>query len=127
MRTDVLHGIGGERRPRTRPSPTRCVGESQRGNGRGGEARRIAERHHVQPMEPPNQPSPPSASATPASPSSSTVTLTEKDGRWLALAMLADEPDIGVSDEPREALRAALAALGEPWASEMAARAELPA
>jgi hypothetical protein len=55
------------------------------------------------------------------------VMLTEKDGRWLATAMLADEPDIGVGDEPREALRmAALAALGEPWASELAVRARLP-
>jgi hypothetical protein len=42
------------------------------------------------------------------------------------VATLADEPDIGVGDDPREALRAALAALGEPWAAEMAARAELP-
>jgi hypothetical protein len=40
--------------------------------------------------------------------------------------MLADEPDIGTGDEPREALRAALAALGEPYASEMAASAGLP-
>ena len=40
------------------------------------------------------------------------VTLTENDGRWLAVAMLADEPDIGTGDDPREALRAALAALG---------------
>jgi hypothetical protein len=47
------------------------------------------------------------------------VTLTEKDGRWLAVATLADEPDIGTGDA-REALRAALAALGEPYASEMA-------
>ena len=34
--------------------------------------------------------------------------------------MLADEPDIGTGDDPREAFRAALAALGEPLASEMA-------
>jgi hypothetical protein len=38
--------------------------------------------------------------------------LTEHGGRWLATAMLADEPDIGTGDDPREALRAALAALG---------------
>ena len=55
------------------------------------------------------------------------VTLTEKDGRWLAVAMLADEPDIGTGSDPREALRAALAALGEPYASELARDAELPA
>ena len=48
------------------------------------------------------------------------VTLTEHEGRWLATAMLADEPDIGTGDDPREALRAALAALGEPFASELA-------
>ena len=42
-------------------------------------------------------------------------------------AMLADEPDIGTGDDPREALRAALAALGEPFASELARDAELPA
>ncbi len=30
------------------------------------------------------------------------VTLTEKDGRWLAVAMLADEPDIGTGDDPQE-------------------------
>jgi hypothetical protein len=34
---------------------------------------------------------------------------------------------IGTGDDPREALRAALAALGEPYATEMAASAELPA
>ena len=55
------------------------------------------------------------------------VTLTEHEGRWLATAMLADKPDVGTGSDPREALRAALAALGEPYASELAARAELPA
>jgi hypothetical protein len=55
------------------------------------------------------------------------VTLIEHEGRWLATAMLADEPDIGTGDAPRETLRAALAALGERCASEMAASAELPA
>lgn len=54
------------------------------------------------------------------------VTLTENEGRWLAVAMLADEPDIDAGEDPRESLRASLAALGEPYASEMAARAELP-
>jgi hypothetical protein len=37
--------------------------------------------------------------------------------------MLADEPDIGTGKDPREAIRAALDALGEPYASEMAASA----
>ena len=41
--------------------------------------------------------------------------------------MLADEPDIGTGTDPREAVRALLAALGEPFASELAASAELPA
>jgi hypothetical protein len=36
--------------------------------------------------------------------------------------MLADEPDIGVGGDPRAVLRAALAALGEPYASDMAER-----
>ena len=53
------------------------------------------------------------------------VTLTEHQARWLAVAMLADEPDVGTGADPREALRAALAALGEPYASELAASAEL--
>jgi hypothetical protein len=35
------------------------------------------------------------------------VTLTEHEGRWLAVAMLADEPDIGTGTDPREALRTA--------------------
>jgi hypothetical protein len=55
------------------------------------------------------------------------VTLTEHEGRWLATAMLVDEPDVGTGVDPREALRAALAARGEPYASEMARDAELPA
>ncbi len=46
--------------------------------------------------------------------------LREFDGRWLAVADLADEPDIGTGMTAREAVEAALAALGEPFASEMA-------
>src|SRR5687767_13943782 len=38
--------------------------------------------------------------------------------------MLADEPDAGTGSDPRAALRAEPAALGEPWASEMAAAAD---
>jgi hypothetical protein len=48
------------------------------------------------------------------------VTLTEPEGRWLAIAMLADEPGIGTGSDPREALRAALKALGEPYESDLA-------
>ena len=48
-------------------------------------------------------------------------------GKWLAVADFADEPDVGTGHEPREALRGALAALGEPIASEMAESAELEA
>lgn len=53
------------------------------------------------------------------------VRLIERQGRWLAIAILADEPGIGTSDDPREAIAAALAALGEPYAAEMAHRADL--
>ena len=53
------------------------------------------------------------------------MTLSGHEGRWLATTMLADEPDIGTGDDLREALRVALAALGEPYASEKAASAEL--
>ncbi len=46
----------------------------------------------------------------------------------MAAADLAeDSRDIGVGDTPREAVRAALAALGEPYASEMADGVELEA
>ena len=53
------------------------------------------------------------------------VTLTDHEGRWLATAMLADEPDIGTGSDPREALRAALAALGEPYAWDLADSAKV--
>lgn len=49
------------------------------------------------------------------------VRLREWIGRWLAVADLADEPDVGTGDDPQTAIRGALAALGEPYASEMAA------
>ena len=44
----------------------------------------------------------------------------------IATALLADEPDIGTGSDPRSPLHAALEALGEPFASEMAKDAELP-
>ena len=40
------------------------------------------------------------------------ATLPGHEGRWLAVAMLADEPDIGTGTDPREALRAAFAGWG---------------
>jgi len=52
------------------------------------------------------------------------VTVHERDGRYMATADLADDSrDVGVSDTPQEAVRAALRALDEPHASEMAAGA----
>jgi hypothetical protein len=53
------------------------------------------------------------------------VRILERAGRWLAVADLADEADIGTGEDPRQALRAALAALGEPIATEMAEAADL--
>jgi hypothetical protein len=41
--------------------------------------------------------------------------------------MLADEADIGTGEHPRSAFHAALEALGEPYATEIVASAELPA
>jgi hypothetical protein len=53
------------------------------------------------------------------------VTVHERDGRFMATADLAeDSRDVGVGDTPRDAVRAALAALGEPYATEMAESAE---
>jgi hypothetical protein len=53
------------------------------------------------------------------------VRLREYDGRWLAVADLADEPDIGTSGDPRDALREALMALGPRLATELATCADL--
>lgn len=50
------------------------------------------------------------------------VRLMERDGRWLAVADLADQPGIGTGDNPRTAVAAALASLGELYAGEMALR-----
>ena len=36
------------------------------------------------------------------------VRLRERDGRWVAVADLADEPDLGLGETPSEALRGAL-------------------
>ena len=49
------------------------------------------------------------------------VAVYERDGRYMATADLAeDSRDIGVGNTPREAVRAALQALGEPYATVMA-------
>jgi hypothetical protein len=49
------------------------------------------------------------------------VTIHERDRRFMATADLAEDSRDGVGDTPREAVRAALRALGEPYASDMAA------
>lgn len=54
------------------------------------------------------------------------VRLREFDGRWLAVADLADEPDVGISEDPWEAVRDALLALGPRLANELAASTDLP-
>ena len=48
------------------------------------------------------------------------ITLTEHGGRWLATAMLADEPDIRANDDPRSAVRAT--PHPPSWASDRSAR-----
>ncbi len=53
------------------------------------------------------------------------VRLREFEGKWLAVADLASEPDIGMSEDPREALRDALASLGARLADELAEGADL--
>ena len=53
------------------------------------------------------------------------VEVRERQGRYMATADLGeDSRDVGVWDTPQEAVRAALGALGEPYASEMAQHAE---
>ena len=51
------------------------------------------------------------------------VTIHERDGRYMATADRAEESR-GVGDTPQEAVRAALRALGEPYARELAAGVE---
>lgn len=53
------------------------------------------------------------------------VRLRDWDGKWLAVADVADEPDIGTSEDPRKALRGALMALGPRLAGQLADRANL--
>lgn len=53
------------------------------------------------------------------------VRLREFEGRWLAVADLAGQPDVGTSEDPQEALRDALASLGTRLADELAESADL--
>lgn len=50
------------------------------------------------------------------------VRLREFDGRWLAVADLADTPDVGLGETAEEALRGALASLGGAFPDELTAR-----
>jgi len=51
--------------------------------------------------------------------------LREFDGRWLAVADLADVPEVGVGGSPSEALRGALGPFGARLQEELVARAGL--
>jgi len=53
------------------------------------------------------------------------VRVREFDGRWLAVADLADEPEIGLGSTSREAVMRALRSLDIARAAEMAAGAAL--
>jgi hypothetical protein len=47
------------------------------------------------------------------------VRLREFDGRWIAVADLADEPELGLGDAPEKALDGAFAVLGSRLAAEL--------
>lgn len=51
--------------------------------------------------------------------------LRELDGRWLAVAEFGGEPEVGIGANPRLALTAALASLGERAASVIMADPQL--
>jgi hypothetical protein len=53
------------------------------------------------------------------------VRLREFDGRWLAVADLADTPELGMGMTPSEALQSALNRLGPTLARQLADRARL--
>lgn len=53
------------------------------------------------------------------------VGLREFRGRWLAVADLADTPEVGTGETPAEALRGALAAFGPALAERLVAGATL--
>jgi len=52
------------------------------------------------------------------------VRLRDFDGRWLAVADLADTPQVGSGETPAEALRDALAPFGPPLVEELVGRAD---
>ncbi|MCV0402685.1 MAG: hypothetical protein K5924_03130 [Chloroflexi bacterium] len=49
------------------------------------------------------------------------IRLRQLDGRWLAVAEFADEPEVGIGATPRAALAAALGTLGTRAASALMA------
>jgi microcystin degradation protein MlrC len=53
------------------------------------------------------------------------IRLRELDGRWLAVAEFGDEPEVGIGANPRLALAAALATLGERAAATLMADPQL--
>jgi len=54
------------------------------------------------------------------------VRLRDFGGRWLAVADLADTPQVGSGDTPAEALGGALASFGTRLRDELVARAAIP-
>jgi len=53
------------------------------------------------------------------------IRLRQLDGRWLAVADYAGEPEVGIGANPRDALAAALATLGERAAAILMADPQL--
>lgn len=53
------------------------------------------------------------------------IRLRQLDGRWLAVAQYADEPEVGIGATPRTALAAALATLGDRAAATLMADPQL--
>lgn len=53
------------------------------------------------------------------------IRLRQLDGRWLAVAEFADEPEVGIGANPRTALASALARLGERAAAALMADPQL--
>jgi len=54
------------------------------------------------------------------------VRIREFDGRWLAVADLADAPDVGTGEGPQDALRGALAPFGPVLARQLTDSAKPP-
>ena len=52
------------------------------------------------------------------------VRVRDFDGRWLAVADIADEPELGTGETRRDALIAALSCFGSELAPELVERAE---